>query len=493
MIKLGTYNEILSWEDFEKVIDWNKQKNWFSNKPHKLDRDWLQSQIERMISSLKSAPNFEEYGSRVSAHEKARKLHILDEFTEAARELLTSRLPKTMGDFLSLCIEQMIDLPSTIHKYAGGTELFHKNGQNIPIIISRCNLGPEWIRHFMGVLYDKDFWEKSTRRKYNPFRNRDHHIHSILVAAIGQVILSMPVDERGIRAVEKELETDEGALESVDTVEELAAEIYSRKYSKLLRKMQPDDWIRQVWPAVAFWHDCGYDTATWCLLTFREFAHCTMLKNILKPPQIIWETLEELKTRIGSELSERMKLALDKDSTGDGYHDLWCIEEYGIEDASLRPWGRVHALFSASEFFERFQNDSYGQDNKDEISHLAVAIAEHHEPENEDAKNPQGLTDDVLAKRFVENPIRGILSFADALSGFARAEVRRLKVPPIKFGKIQFSINFNTEPLMMWKPKRGEETRIQFFRKGRWERKNMKQIRKSLWADFKENKRKVDN
>ena len=302
MIKLTTYNEILSWEDIEKVIDWTKQKTWFSNKPHKLDRNWLQCQIERMISSLKSAPGFDEYGSLASAQEKASKLRIFGDLTEAGRELLTSRFPKTVGDFLSLCIERKIDLPSTIPKYAGKTELFHENSKNKHMKISSCNLGPEWIRHFMGVLYDKDSWEKGTGQKYNPFRNRDHHIHSILVAAIGQVILSMPIDERGIRAVEKELELDVGDLKLVDTVEELATEIYSRKYSKLLRKMQPEAWIRQVWPAVAFWHDCGYDTATWCLLTFREFVHCTMLRNILKEPQIIWETLDELKQMVGNEL-----------------------------------------------------------------------------------------------------------------------------------------------------------------------------------------------
>ncbi len=488
MNTLSDFEALLSWDAFHEVIKWEDRKKWTSEKPYPLGAPWLKKQIKRMTSKLNS-PRYKNYGTRSKVQDEAEKQGVKI-YPEPVFDFLTARLHDSVKEFLIACIKNYIDIPATPHKHMAIPRV-KKEPCGEDLITSPCNLGPEWLRHFLGVLYDREkFIEITSPNEYFPFENRDHFVHSILVAAIGQVVLSAPIDDAARQAVEDELRkfyVKPVDLYLMETVKDLTCLVYGNKYKDFFEnEASIEPWVELAWPAMAFWHDSGYDAATWFLLTFREFSHCETLKDIVENTDIIWNPLRKLNRLIGEEVSGAIKELLRRNSKGVGYHDMWYIDGWK-EDKEKGSWGRCHALFSAYEFLTRFFSDS----PPPIAAHLAVAIAEHHEQTDATLTEDSGLNDREFARRFVRNPMGEILSFADDVSGFSRPKLENVTIRKTKsgFGKISFSIDFNVHRLKISQP---DGKRIQFFRGSKWEEAKMKTKKRALWGDFSEFEEKKD-
>jgi len=480
------FDALISWDDFHEVINWENGSKWTMKSPYSIDVGWLKRQIKRMTSKL-NRRRFENYGGRRLEQDEALK-QGLNIFRKDAFDFLTAHLSSPLKDFLSACIDIHIDIPATPFRQ-GSFPRTKMEPCGKEIITSPCNLGPEWLRHFLRALYDrKEFKEKTYPNKYFPFENRDHFVHSILVAAVGQLILSAPIDAAVKQSVKKELAYNfnkEVDLSWVDTVQDLMSEIYYCKFHGAFKNQsQVNDWVKQAWPAVAFWHDSGYDVATWFLLTFREFSHCEALKDIVKKNgEMLWCLLDDLKRLLGDELYYSIDEFLDniKSITDIEHHILWYLDAWKEETQEKKTWGRCHALFSSYEFLKRF---FFNRSSPLGVQ-LAVAIAEHHEEMDPTLSEEYEINDRDLARRFIRNPMGEILSFADAVSDFSRSEIRDMNSEDKKtsggLGRISFTIDFNLHQISLWEP---YGRRFQFFKGIKWDEARMKIKKRALWGDF---------
>lgn len=441
-----------------------------------LGRQWLKKEIENMSRKVYELDI--SHGSRDGAAEEiAFGLH------SSSFQLLAGPLDKTLRSFLFNCIKKHRNLPVTASKNG----LSHEPcGMRIP----RHNLTPEFMRHFLGVFYDKKKWEKRTGQKFFPFENRDHLVHSLLVAILGNLILGVKVEQEDIESVLEKLQISSSEADDLGPIHNLF-NLMSITYYKKFGLNNPDDanaWLKNAWPAIAFWHDAGYDSATWFLLTAREFAHCQSLSsindnlckemknNVLKP---LYSNIKD--EDLFGDLNEKLKDYLSYDlSLNNAYHLIWFIEGYRIQNSKTRYWGRFHALLSAYEFYEHFKwsfSDS-------EIKHLTVAIAEHHEQK----MNPDQTRADMV-KEFVRNPIGLLLCFADALATTQRVkldwsdEAFYLGMSGRK-GKLSFTMDLNADPLWI----KHTTSRPKFFRGNRYKERDVV-AKKVLWGSIVEEKK----
>jgi len=488
---LEGFQTVQETEDYKKVFDWSDANWWTRIGGLRLDERGLRRQIGHFTNAVHTYEKLT-FGSAKSRLTDAKRKE-LKELTKIGRRVLAGRLFQPVAGFLHACVENDLALPSTVKRINGNAEPCGEK-------VSYCNIGPEWIRHFLGVLVDAGEFQKITAQKYNPFKSRDHFVHSLLVAAIGHAILAMRVDKPAKAAVAQRLGLSPTALSGVKCVGQLMAQVYSRKFPEIIGTdgFEAGDWLRRIWPAVALWHDAGYDTATWCLLSFREFAHCCSLQSVVRDgaENVLWSCLRELQSVIGSDLPKSIRDALDTPSTGDGYKDMWNIDDHKTQDPKLLAWGRFHALFSAYEFIKRFGNSRPSTGLDPQIKHVAVAIAQHHEQVLHPGVSEGALTDEHMAESFVRNPIGSLLSFADALSGFSRVKVKvnwldnLVNLSVGRLGKISFSLDFGGKPLRVRMQGTAPNGRPYFypdkflhrFFPGKFLRSRMRLKKKALWG-----------
>jgi hypothetical protein len=245
---------------------------------------------------------------------------------------------------------------------------------------------------------------------------------------------------------------------------------------------EPEVWLRRAWIATALWHDAGYDTATWYLLTAREFRHCQAVDRIMPA---FWEQFAEILGYLVAEIGAMLPPALQQAITRaqqdfldqkSPYEILWHLEGCNDQDPRSRPWGRLHAIFSAHEFLNCM---APVERQRADVKHIAAAIAEHHEQVNLSAD----LLDwDALWTNFERNPLASLLAFADNLAGFERVKVAEASpfiTPDIgsSAARMSFDLDMNSAPL--WTiPDRNRG--LTFFR-GRQNQRRFPD-RYSLWA-----------
>ncbi|MCG2775878.1 MAG: hypothetical protein L6406_09395 [Desulfobacterales bacterium] len=485
MTDLTDFAKIFDWVNAKNPINWSDRANWTVRKEKRLDGIWLKKWVNKMTESVnKIEHNFRSNTAIISKH----RTEALKSITKSSQLVLMGHVSKPVGKFLKACKNKEIKLPSTISKVSAEKEPCGNE-------VSEINVGPEWIRHFHSVLYEPGFYRRRKPKKtvdYFPFTNQDHLVHSIVAALLGRAILEAPIDDDANRAVRDQLKLKTGEWFKVDTVHELIAQVYNKQFSSASNDKSEstfETWLKEYWPAVALWHDSGYDTATWCLLTLREFSHCNSLYNLVTENYIVKGTFKELRKALKKELYPSVLSALTNTKKLDGYEYLWWADGCYDNNPATRPWGRFHALFSAYEFLKLHSNNGKLDKIDSLTKHLAAAIAEHHEQKIYTDIANKGQTDDDLAKLLIRNPLGTFLSFVDDLSGFERVDIeegsnRTWTDTPKKFGKITFSINFNVKPLRIRQPKRGENKRLRFYRCGWKGEQNMKVKKRSLWGDI---------
>ena len=440
-----------------------------------LNGEWLKKEMENMTEKVYKIPP---YGSRSGATGG-----IPSEYRNSSFQLLAGPLDETLRSFLSNCFEKSIGLPVTVSR-------FGLSNEPCGMAISRYNLTPELIRHFLGVFYDKKKWEKQTGQKFFPFENRDHLVHSLLVAILGNLILGVKVEPEDIEGVLEELQisnSEADVLGPIDNLFNLMSITYHKKFG--LSPVNADNWLKKAWPAIAFWHDAGYDPATWFLLTAREFAHCRSLdhinenlgiemKNIFK---FLYSNVTNETWFNKNDLYKKLKLyssnqLSDQSAPNDAYHLIWFIEGCHLQNPKSRYWGRFHALLSAYEFYKHYKWNGF---TDPEIKHLTVAIAEHHEQK----MNPDQTRADMV-KEFVRNPIGLLLCFADALATTQRVKLDWYEEAFYqgmsgRKGKLSFTMDLNTDPIYI---KNHTTSRPEFFHGNRYE--EQEEAKKVLWGSI---------
>ena len=456
-----------------------------------LDGEWFKEEIENMSRNVYELDIF--HGSRDGAAEEiAFGLH------SSSFQLLAGPLDETLRSFLFNCLKKHRNLPVTVPKNGLSKE-------PCGMTISRHNLTPEFMRHFLGVFYDKKKWEKRTGQKFFPFENRDHLVHSLLVAILGNIIMGVKVEPEDIKDVLEKIGINSSTADDLgptDNLFNLMSIIYQKKFG--LSPVNADAWLKKAWPAIAFWHDAGYDPATWFLLTAREFAHCQSLSfindnlckemknNVLKSlySNIKGEDLfgdsNEKSVTTQAPFRQELEDYLSYDrSPNDAYHLIWFIEGCHFQDSRTRYWGRFHALLSAYEFYKYFEQDNPDDRFSDsQIKHLTVAIMEHHEQK----MNPD-QTRAKMVEEFVRNPIGLLLCFADALAANQRVkldwseEAFYLGMSGRK-GKLSFTMDLNADPLWI----NHTTSRPKFFRGNRYKKRDVV-AKKVLWGSIVEEKK----
>ncbi len=160
----------------------------------KLDAEWLRAQLTSLCGAVESerpAPA----GSR--AHIRA--LASLGDVNPGALPVLGGPVHGPLSNLLGSCIEKGIRLPCTRGPRGGKSEPY------LNVTVTRHNLLPEWIRHFMALFYDEEAFGRALGHEYYPFKNRDHFAHSFFVMLMGHLVLALEVDDRALAAVTSEL------------------------------------------------------------------------------------------------------------------------------------------------------------------------------------------------------------------------------------------------------------------------------------------------
>lgn len=445
---------------------WNHEGSWANAFGKEMDDSWLQRKIDLFAEHVSTIP-------------RKRGGNYIDPLTDLANStvsILGGRVSPPLTDLLTHCIKHDYPLPAVRQKLDDDAEPCGK------IVVSH-NLSPEWIRHFLGAFYNRKEFEKAlSGRKFFPYENRDHLVHTLICSFIGELVLGIPLDKPLQDAIVKETK----ATRPPKNLFEATAEVYRSRHSDWFKDpkldTEPEPWLRWAWTAISLWHDAGYDTATWYLLTAREFQHCDAVARMTPAFQDCFaKILGDLITQIGTLVPETLQQAMgqahqDFLDRKRPYEILWRLEGCNDQDPRTRPWGRLHALFSAHEFLSFI--DASERDRED-VKHIAAAIAEHHEQVNLSADAPAW---DTLWPSFLRNPLAAVLAFADNLAGFERVKVAEAS-PFImsdlgnSAGRMSFDLDVNSAPLWIsLDPKLG----YRFFR-GR-EHQHRIPDRFSLWA-----------
>jgi hypothetical protein len=447
---------------------WNHEGSWANAFGKPVDDAWLQQKIDLLAEHVSTLPR-----KRGGNH-----VEPLADLAKSTMSVLGGRVSPPLRDLLAHCIEHDYPLPAIRRKLDDDAEPCG------PIIVSH-NLSPEWIRHFLGAFYSRKEFEKALAgRKFFPYENRDHLVHTLICSFIGEVALGIPIEQRFKDAIAS-IQTSEDFRPPKNLFEALV-EVYRSQHPNWFNDpmlvTEPEVWLRRAWLAASLWHDAGYDTATWYLLTSREFQHCEAVDRI-KPAfqQCFADILGQLSSEIGALLPPRLLEAIQKAQQAfrarkRPYEILWHLEGCHEQDPRTRPWGRLHALLSAHEFLN-FIDDSERQ--REDVKHIAAAIAEHHEQVNLSADR---LDWEGLWAHFLRNPLAALLAFADFLAGFERVKVAEAS-PFImsdignSTGRMSFDFDINSAPLWITQ---AQNLGYRFFRG----RQNQRRIpdRYSLWA-----------
>jgi len=448
------------------LIDWNELNTWTTNSPKKLTIDWFRKNLKVITESVKQIIDSidrihgRSAGNARIAREQGKSL------TAVANQLLLGTFPKLFLDFMCACKEYEIWLPSTLERGIGCNEPCGEEA-----IVSPFNLGPEWIRYFMSVLYRKNYFKDKTRQNFFPFQNSDHLIHSVLVLLMGEVLFDVLIDDAAKEAVATILgDCDTRDIKKVKTLKDLMVYVYdSSHHSGLIASdTSVEDWLQKVWPLVALWHDVGYEAATWQLLTFREFSHSFAIKDLLGDFDIVSKIIRHLEKNLDLNFCPQFQQVFNcPEDVRTGYDRLWYTEGCQIQGVTKRAWGRLHALLSAFELSRVLKCEP-----ENVVKHLSTAVALHHERFFIDDIECGELEDEQLAKVFVKNPILCLLQFADEMSGFARAKVVEMNKgvnaetkdgdEERYFDQIRFKVEWNKDPVCIWLP--NEKTRPRFYK-----------------------------
>ena len=469
-VDLGSYEPLAEGVEGNQTIDWRVRGGWTEKSPWPLDEDWVRRELGRMQAALliDAEPDYRLPGR--AARRDAFRLR--QRLSRLAMDVLFGALPEECQALVAACVASEAWLPLTVPRLTGAMEPCGK-------VYSPWNIGPEYIRHFMGVLYDKDRFAEVLGQEFFPFENRDHLVHSFLVVVMGLVLLSAPIDEEARTAVARVLGSHPDSLGHCLTVGALAEHVYA--LSRMApRGSSPAQWVRRAWPAVALWHDAGYDATTWNMLTWREFSHSFAVREALARINGV-EVLERVRSFLGASLVPEVRESIERAaSAGDGYSHFWCLEGCEVQHPNRRAWGRYHALFSAFEFMELLRCQESPDDETSEEErrrHLGAAIAHHHE-QTQYAGRDGGLTDGELAELFVASPIGCILAFADLMSGFGRTKV----VADNTGTGVPFKIKWKKDPLYIWLP--GTLSRPVFCLGAKPSCGPMTVKLRALWGDF---------
>jgi hypothetical protein len=476
------------------------------------DVEWLRKGVEKFARILE-----EKKGEK----EKQRKREDVQDFGGREGSRLQSRLfdlspgvPKVLAGPLNEEVERFIRacdplttiaIPATTPVRRGDRMVREGCGR----VHTSHNLSPEWLRHFMGALYDKEEFRKALDgREYYPFENQDHLVHSIFVFLFGHVVLGQEVDELATTCVYDSLPkglVDKSVVTDCKTVCDLVQVILAARGLIPPNTFADYDvtWTRLAWSLIALWHDAGYDASTWYLLTTREFAHLNCLEPMPGKSQqqikgIIDRIVNLLEDFLPTDFSGLRLSSPNCDRVDEPYHLMWCVDRCGPEDE--RRWGRWHAILSAHEFLERLGWDMKKQDQW--LGILGGAIAEHHEQQKRNIAHDDNTNghkvfpdDKRLAADFVRNPLGVVLQFVDDLSGVMRVKVEwpdnsnnGVSFRPTG-SEVTFSLKLSDDSVFL-EPKADNNKRTAFYHASDRNGNGSREARKvSLWGTIQKAKK----
>ena len=400
---------------------------------------------------------------------------IRQQLDRQAIRLLSAFLDTEVFDFLGAAFDTLKPVLAPLM----GTTIepcdIHENKSRTAIV------SPEWLRHMLSALYNKEGMLIEPNKDYFPFENRDHFVHPFLVASIGSVLLHTELDSDAMAAIRFEFRRRhwrQSTLDAGSKIIDVTAAIFRNK-GCVIGHADMLDRIRRLWTRTALWHDVGYDFSLWCLITVRELSYCEAIKSV-KVGEIIIDVCNKVASELRWQINDKKALSNALKAVRNNvkpYHMLWLLDGCRQRNAR-RCWGRTHAVFSAYEYLSRFGGDT-DNDNKILSRFAAAAVAEHHEFDDCEVDDKQ------LAKRFARNPISELLRFTDVISGFHRVKVdfSRAEVRASLFsgeGRVSFSFEMNEKPLLISR----EGTRLT-FRKGRKRAQEVIKA-KSLWGSYVE-------
>ncbi len=458
-------------EKFEMILEKNHTDALKNAIDIPLDAKWLTKQIDHLNKTLMPLSYGATEGSLIiCAHDIAK----------SSFQVLAGPLDNIIRFFLFNSALSDLTIPSTAPKI--GFNFKHEPCGNVR---SRHNLMPEWLRHFSGIFYDKKEFQARIGRKFFPFENRDHLVHTILVALLGNLIFGIEITDKIKKQVLDDI-GDDSNVKDVKNLFDLMSKVYQKRFGESDVEINP--WLKAAWAAVAFWHDSGYDATTWYLLTTREFSHSCLLSD-LSINKKIWAVFHNLYQIFrGEKLMEHLEEFLTqfkpknrtlKSTPDDPYHFFWFVEGCHIEKSNERHWGRFHALLSADEFLYHF--GKLGNIDK-KINHLAIAIAEHHEPKLDPTRDPNDIINE-----FIRNPIGLLLSFSDALAATQRVKLDWSNIPVLmdmggNKGNLSFTMDLNSSPLWIV-PSEKDGSRCLDFLRG-YKHFHNKLVGKTFWGQI---------
>jgi len=467
--------------DFEDFLHDSPQEEWLTASTRKaLGGEWFADQIRGMTDRLRQRDNASY--SRLTPTSTV----PLRDLAQQSLATMIGPLNETVVDFLGWCILHGKRLPVTVTPTREPCGIYHT-----------ChNLSPEWLRHVMGVFYDKDQFSKAIGgRQFFPFENRDHFLHSLLVANLGWALMGIKVSPALVEMVRERVPARKRPwLVNISTLGDLMENLYRLRQPNFFpTDLSARTWLKCAWTAVAFWHDAGYDAATWHLLTSREFAHCRPLTAV-KSGNVIGEALETVQLALASLLPTRMRSTIRNDLEAisrdcNAYCSIWRIDGCHLEDESQRYWGRLHALLSAFEFLRRFGSSPSVVDASSDVKSLAAAIAVHHEPRMaHDAKEA------TLVRELIDNPIGELLYFVDSISIVQRVKLDWASGPVAdvsgRQAMISLSMDLNAMPIVV-----DQDTgdSLPLFFSGRSFERPAKRKKRALWGYIMEKPKPLRN
>jgi len=445
---------------FHGLPSWNHEAAaLYALSDHPLDATWVKDGCDKLSRTLITDGHIIQ-GDRA--------LPPPDDLAAGAFAVLGGTVSAALKDLLCACIKMRFELPSTRPKYGGVAEPCGPT-------TTTHNLSPEWIRHFLGALYDKSQFAKSLQgREYFPFENRDHLVHSLTCALLGPVVLGLPPTP-SLLAITPRLRIFRRRPTTVfDAIERFYRTDHPDWFTNLGANTTAGAWLKKAWIAASVWHDSGYDSATWYLLTAREFMHCHPVFSVQQAVSNSFrQTLIEVAAKLDGILYTPIQNAIGNackhlDEGLPLYYVLWDFDGCADQDTTSRCWGRLHAILSAYEFFMSRSRD---ERQRADIRHLVAAIAEHHEQVH---LRPKGSDMRQMQVEFRRNPMAALLALTDYLAGFHRVKMEA----PSEFvatdlamglGRITFDMDVNSDPLWVQQKEPGD---LRFFRGRKFENRD---------------------
>jgi hypothetical protein len=265
--------------------------------------------------------------------------------------------------------------------------------------VEMSNFAARWCPPIGNVIYAEPLFEWIMHA--DPFRPhyRDHIVHQVRVAAIGDILLDQRVGRQ--------------------TLLELAADVLKRRLGTGITK-NPPAFVRLAWWLAAIFHDCGYPYQHYCD-SFRMIQK-TYEISIGHPTSTSWFSCYRNLTDLAGALEVD-----DIDNSEQGKHAFTSAaelasEEQAYEDTAGKPEDREirarrRMLFSLAVNAVRVHHGGPNPNAKaapisfdtNPLGYLLVLSDEIHEIERPMATFERGKAGDLTEIRYTANPIKSVI------------------------------------------------------------------------------------